>query len=147
MITSTQIYWLTRCDELKSFLVGVDCPFILVASMAAVVAIALTLFNVFAGNGAYELWSGVPDEQFKAMKDRAWRATKKSLAVFAVCVTMANTVNLAASFVPTTKEMAAIMVVPRIANSQSVSDIAEGIVELAKAWMVELRPAKEGDAK
>lgn len=115
--------------------------------MAIVVAIVLTLFTVFAGNGAYQLCSGVPDEQFKAMKDRARLTAKKSVATFAVCVTVAITVNLAASFVPTTKEMAAIMVVPRIANSQSVSDVAEGIVELAKAWMVELRPAKEGDAK
>ena len=147
MITSTQIYWLTRCDELKSFLVCVDCPFIMVAFIAVVVAIALTLFDAFAGNGTYELCAGVPDEQFNAMKDRSRLAAKKSVAVSAVCVTVAITVNLAASFVPTTKEMAAIMVVPRIANSQSVSDVAEGIVELAKAWMVELRPAKEGDAK
>lgn len=147
MITSTQIYWLTRCDELKSFLDYADCPFIMVAFIAVVVAIALTLFDAFAGNGTYELCSSLSNEEFDAMKARARCTAKKSVAVSAVCMTVAITVNLAASFVPTTKEMAAIMVVPRIANSQSVSDVAEGIVELAKAWMVELRPAKKGNAK
>lgn len=144
MITSTQIYWLTRCDELKSFLACVDAPFITIAFIAFVTAVVLTLFTVLAGNGAYQLCSDMSDEEFDALKDAARRTAKKSVAVFAVCVMAAVTVNLAASFVPTTKEMAAIMVVPRIANSQSVSDVAEGIVELAKAWMVELRPAKEG---
>lgn len=147
MITSTQIYWLTRCDELKSFLTCVDAPFIVIAFMATIVVIVLTLFIAFAGNGAYELCSSLSNEELDALKDKARCAAKKCVAVFAVCVTAAITVNLAASFVPTTKEMAAIMVVPRIANSQSVSDIAEDIVELAKAWMVELRPAKEDDAK
>lgn len=44
--------------------------------------------------------------------------------------------------VPTTKEMAAIIVIPKVANSESVQGLGEGVVELAKAWMQELKPDK-----
>ena len=50
-------------------------------------------------------------------------------------------------FVPSTNEMAAIYVVPKIANSQTVKDLGEGVVTLAREWLEELRPAKEGGAK
>ena len=51
-------------------------------------------------------------------------------------------------FVPSTKEMAAIYVIPKIASSQTVKDLGEGVVTLAREWIEELRPAKqEGGAK
>ena len=46
-------------------------------------------------------------------------------------------------FVPTTREMAAIYVVPKIANSETVKDLGEGIVTLAREWIQELRPNKQ----
>lgn len=51
------------------------------------------------------------------------------------------------SFVPTTKEMAVIYVVPAIANSETVQGIGNDIVGLAKEWIVELKPKKNGEAK
>lgn len=51
-------------------------------------------------------------------------------------------------FVPSTKEMAAIYVIPKIASSQTVKDLGEGVVTLAREWIEELRPAKQkGGAK
>ena len=50
-------------------------------------------------------------------------------------------------FVPSTKEMAAIYVVPKIANSQTVKELGDGVVTLAREWLEELRPAKKGGAK
>ena len=50
-------------------------------------------------------------------------------------------------FVPSTREMAAIYVVPKIANSQTVKDLGEGVVTLAREWLEELRPAKKGGVK
>lgn len=46
-------------------------------------------------------------------------------------------------FVPSTKEMAAIYVIPKIANSQTVKDLGEGVVMLAREWIEELRPANQ----
>ena len=46
------------------------------------------------------------------------------------------------------KGLAAIYVIPKIANSQTVNDLGEGVVTLAREWIEELRPAKkEGGAK
>ena len=50
-------------------------------------------------------------------------------------------------FVPSTREMAAIYVVPKIANSQTVKDLGEGVVTLAREWLEELRQTKKGGAK
>lgn len=52
-------------------------------------------------------------------------------------------VSLAVSVLtPTTKDAAAMIVLPRIANSQSVKELGDTVVELAKAWCEELKPRK-----
>lgn len=54
-----------------------------------------------------------------------------------------------ATFTPTTKHMAAIIVVPKIANSERVQTVGNKLYDLAVEWMDELKPsrAKEGGAK
>lgn len=47
--------------------------------------------------------------------------------------------------IPSTKDAAAMVVLPRIANSQSVRELGDAVVELAKAWCEELRPKKDAD--
>ena len=49
--------------------------------------------------------------------------------------------------VPSTKDAAAMIVLPRIANSQSVQELGDTVVELAKAWCEELKPKKAEDKK
>jgi SNF family Na+-dependent transporter len=53
------------------------------------------------------------------------------IALFSVCV-----------FIPSTKQMAAIMIVPRIANSEKVQTIGNKVYDLAVEWMEELKPTK-----
>lgn len=50
---------------------------------------------------------------------------------------------LIASFVPTTKQMAAILIIPKIANSEKVEMIGNGLYDLAVEWMNELKPSKK----
>lgn len=53
---------------------------------------------------------------------------------------------LVAVFVPTTRQMAAILVVPKIANSEKVQTVGNRLYDLAVEWMDELRPrGKAGD--
>lgn len=57
----------------------------------------------------------------------------------------------AVTFVPTTRQAAAIMIVPKLANSEKVQTVGNHLYDLAVEWMEELRPkdrhAKaEGDA-
>lgn len=65
---------------------------------------------------------------------------KLGLCLFAVFLPLWLLCRVTHPFVPTTKEMAAIVVIPRVANSESVQGLGEGIVDLAKVWMQELRP-------
>lgn len=46
-------------------------------------------------------------------------------------------------FTPSTKQMAAILIVPRIANSEKVQQAGNKLYELAVEWMNELKPSKE----
>jgi predicted MFS family arabinose efflux permease len=54
---------------------------------------------------------------------------------------------LGLTFIPSTKEMAAIMIVPRLANSEKVQTIGNKVYDLAVEWMEELKPNKKGEAK
>lgn len=49
--------------------------------------------------------------------------------------------------VPTTKEMAAIIVIPELANSKTVKELGDGVVTLAREWLEELKPNKKGETK
>ena len=54
---------------------------------------------------------------------------------------------LVIGLVPTTKDAAAMIVIPRIANSQSVQELGESVVALAKAWCEELKPVNKDGGK
>ena len=43
-------------------------------------------------------------------------------------------------FVPTTKEMCAIKLVPMIANDEQVQELPNKVVDLANEWLDELKP-------
>jgi hypothetical protein len=43
--------------------------------------------------------------------------------------------------------MAAILIIPKIANSEKVEKIGNGLYDLAVEWMNELKPAKKEGAK
>lgn len=62
-------------------------------------------------------------------------------AIVSVCVGLLALVTL--MFVPSTKQMAAIIVVPKIANSEKVQTVGNQLYDLAVEWMEELRPKKE----
>lgn len=65
--------------------------------------------------------------------------TKKFLVVAAASL-------LGLTFIPSTKQMAAIMIVPRLANSEKVQIIGNRAYDLAVEWMKELKTnKKEGE--
>jgi hypothetical protein len=49
----------------------------------------------------------------------------------------------AATFIPTTKQAAAIIIVPKIVNNEKVQMVGNQLYDLAVDWMEELRPKKE----
>ena len=126
MITPMQLYWITRLD-------GLCILFIIAMSLFLLAA------GVFAIAGFVEGGSVLSDDSDETSK-RYFRWSLKSCIVGLTILTLG-------CFVPSTKEMAAIVVVPRIANSESVQEIGGKIVDLATAWLEELAPKKEKAAE
>lgn len=56
---------------------------------------------------------------------------------------VAVTLLLALTFIPDTKQMAAIMIMPKIANSEKVQTVGNKIYDFAVEWMEELKPNKK----
>lgn len=119
MITPSTIYWLTRCDAIKALTTGL-----------AFVSAALAVFVFVASKMSEEMSE---EETTKNPFGRGFYKT--ALAIFITAL-------LGSTFLPSTKEMAAIIVIPRIANAKNVQQLGEGIVTLAQDWLRELSPKK-----
>lgn len=52
-----------------------------------------------------------------------------------------------AALTPSTKDMAAIIVIPKMANSETVHEIGGEMVRLAREWLDELRPVNPEDQR
>ena len=138
-ITPSMIYWLTRLDEF-SFMLGIVFVCIVAVSLANVIGgfIAMDSASTDKLYNRPELLS----EDKHNIKVRFGRAVK--LALVALLVGVVN------SFIPSTKQAAAIIVIPKIANSEIVAemgDTAKELVGLAKAWLVELKPQSKTENK
>lgn len=118
-ITPEMMYWLTRCDNI------VIASVILAVAFGSLFAVSIILGIIIDKEDAGPCYVICP-------------------LAFVIGMIFVS----AAVFVPSTKEMAAIYVIPKIANSQTVKDLGEGVVTLAREWIEELRPAmKKGGAK
>ena len=118
-ITPQLLYWLTRLDPLTTL--------VLVALTVAIAATAL-----YAVIGITDMAEGDSDEQ-KAGAVLLSKSLKRGGIVIAL-------IALVFGLIPTTKEMAAILVIPAVANSEAVGEIGGEIVGLAGDWLKELRP-------
>lgn len=130
MITTTQMYWLTRLDNVHDLLCG-----ILVATF-----IALGILSVIAGIATF-VSDTEEDRQKAAFARRVWLGA-------ALIALISGLIHV---FTPTTKELAAIIVVPKIANSTLVTEkIPQELSELytlAKQYMIESLKEKKKEAE
>jgi len=116
---ATTLYWITRLDGIASMsatFTGIG------GSLLAVACICLVICNDYPRDA-----EGV-------------ETSKKALKIIAPFFLFGL---LSYVFVPTTKEMAAILVIPAIAESEDVQEIGSELVELSKAWIEELKPNEE----
>jgi len=115
MITEAQMYWLTRLDEIKTAVVGIGVISILIC------AVALTFSCIIR------------------FDDKDKRATKFVISSAIGLLFSALLLSLHI-FVPTTKQMCAIKIIPMITNDEQVQEIPNKLVELADEWIEELKP-------
>lgn len=114
MITESNIYWMTRLDEIKSFVSVAGSLMCLVFGIALIVCLGGCIVNKV-------------DEDEKNL-----RTFKKismyviPLFLFGVALPISNV------FIPTTKQYAMIKVIPAIANDQRIQQEATEIYDMAK---------------
>ena len=129
IITTAQMYWLTRLTPLGQ---GVGVIIFLLAA---------STFGL--------LISGLLMQEPGAFEDETHRIGRKLVKASPLVAVLAAILLIANCLLPTTKEMAAILIIPRVANSEKVQTVGNHLYDLACEWMEELRPAKgkEGGAK
>ena len=117
MITPTQMYWITRLDGFTGF--GI--------TLIAVSIIMLIIGLLFM----IEFVDPEPSEIRRYLKALV---CKWMLPPFIFGLSIAI-------FVPSTKEMAAIIMIPSIVNNEKIQQTGNKLYELASEWMEELRPS------
>ena len=101
-ITESTIYWITRMDGIHNFLIG-----LCVITGILAVLILIILFSTFMASEG---------------KEEFHKAMKLELRAFLIGIALIVVFFLASVFIPTTKEMALIKVLPAISNSRFVSE-------------------------
>ena len=125
MITGTEIYWITRMDNIR------------VAIGVFLTIWAFVTLGVSIGCFICSIW---PDnEKEKHMAELLRR--------FIIIPTWALLCCLISAIVliPTTKEVCAIKAIPIIVNNEQVQELPNKVVELANEWIDELKPSKESE--
>ena len=127
MITGWEIYWFTRLDPLRGL-----------TGMTAVMGLILSVLMFLLYPAFCDIFEYDEDKRRKSL---TWTA-RMQVAVFSATILCA----FAHALTPTTKEMAAIKVIPMIADSgsmQKLGDVGDNMLDLANEWLRELKPKKE----
>ena len=144
MITTTEMYWLTRLDSVKELLShGLEPVFIFFTILLAVATVLAFCFGTFTGNRSYEMFDHKSDEELKVVHARFRRVSWRCAVLSCMMLTMAVACSVLETLLPTTREMAAIVMVPAIASNEKVQTVGNKIYDLAVEWLDELRPKKE----
>ena len=128
IITPMQMYWLTRLSPLGNGLTVITILLIILAVVFLIVGCFM---------------------QDDICTDYTHEIGKKLIRISPFSAVMVVVLLLVNCLLPTTREMAAILIVPRIANSEKVQTVGNHLYDLAVEWMEELRPAnkKNGSEK
>jgi hypothetical protein len=130
-MTSFNIYWLVKLDDIRSMLNGEGL--LLLVVLITLASMVMWVFHL--GNNSSE------DSFSRAIvKSIMWpRRVLTMVSIFAILV-----ITLGQALIPSTKQMAVIIVVPKIVNSaianEELKKLPGKLIELSGEWMEELRP-------
>jgi len=117
MITESEIYWITRYDYFQCFSLIVGG----LLSIGGLIAVIASVCEIFDTDN--------------------YRPIKTALPLFLLFLL----VLIGGLFIPSTKEMCAIKVIPMIANNQDIQEIPKQLADLASEWIEELKPNKASE--
>ena len=117
MITSWDIYWITRLDAIIGLLV---------------VLIIIGMVVGILGNVWYVCW--IKDYCKKEEESIHWKRVKRIVIADVICILC---FCLGLCFIPSTKEFAAIYLIPKIANNEQVKKIPDNAMKLLNGKLEE----------
>jgi uncharacterized membrane protein len=123
MIDESSMYWLTRLDHIHNALLLVN--FVCFIALIATSVVGCVMKSVPSAPGDIDV--GKYLHKYVALPSLVFFVIFGSLTVF----------------IPTTKEMVAIKVIPAIANNTDLQGVGQDMVVLAKEWLNELRPKSD----
>lgn len=123
MITCSFMYWITRLDEIL-FLFGTIATICIVGGIA--IAFPFTITYLDWANRSRQYRDDINETNIPQMR-------KAMTWLFSIGFAML----LANVFIPSTKQAAAIVVVPKIANSESLAEISTAVKDAAVKWLNE----------
>jgi hypothetical protein len=114
MITSWDIYWITRLDGIGEMLAGI-------AAIGFMVMVCTAIF--------YAFWI---DDKCREERGPHWKRYRMALATLFCVSFMGVSLRI---MTPTTKEFAAIYLLPKIANNEQVQKVPENLLKLLNTKM------------
>ena len=139
-MTESTMYWLTRLDHVHSFLNGFG-------ALLAIVGIITTAASIVA----WAMRSANAHYNTENHIDLDWKFANGVLKIIrpiaVLAVSLCITVDVLTVFIPTTREMAAIKVVPALAspeNCQKLKTISSDILDVASDWLKDIKGKKNG---
>ena len=129
MISESFIYWFTRLDHLHSFITSFYPLPIIFCVISFMVWICCSIGKICVKDDN--------DVELESILAKIASCLKKT---FVWAFIIALSLSIVRTMLPTTKEMAAIYVIPKIANNENVQEVGSEIMTLAKEWLKELHP-------
>ena len=117
-MTAWEIYWLLKLDDIHA--------------MLGILIVAGGLTSIAMG----VWWLFVHDE---CMGESDKRAKRASTSVLKIAIPALIVSFLVGTFLPTTKQMAAVLVVPTVVNNERVQQLPEKVLELVEKKLDELK--------
>ena len=138
-MTESTLYWITRLDQIYSFCNGLG---ILLAILAVLGVITLTIFKIIKEvNREFNRGDDL-DRDFKTASSAISALKLPTIS----CIIGAVFMLFVTVFIPTTKEMTAIMVIPQFAtqeNCQKLQAISKDLLDITAKWLEDVKNAKK----
>ena len=138
-MTESTMYWITRLDQIYSFFNGFG---MLLTILAVVGIITLSIFKIIKEvNREFNRGDDL---------DRDFKTASSAISALKVptisCIIGAVFMSFAMVFIPTTKEMTAIIVIPQFAtqeNCQKLQAMSKDLLDITAKWLEDVKNAKK----
>lgn len=131
-----QIYWLIKLDAIYSVMIGIGC----VGVAVAITTIILWIHGLDKADAHYRI---IQDSDSPILKDRKIRGDIGRKGTF-IAVPITIIIFIIAAMLPSTKEMCAIIVIPKIINAaiqnEELKKMPDVILKTANTWIQEMTP-------